>query len=130
MTNRKDGGKEVYMKTKFINFQLFADGEGGGAAESTTVTDGANALDTAEAPAEAGTEAKTREEEYAEHKEKFKDLYQKDFDTSFGKRFKGMKQTEEELRGIKDDIAPLLKKYKVEGQNTVITSERERQIML
>lgn len=110
------------MQTKIINFQLFADGEGGGAAESTTVTDGANALDTAEAPADAGTETKTREEEYAEHKEKFKDLYQKDFDTSFGKRFKGMKQTEEELRGIKDDIAPLLKKYKVESAKDLVSA--------
>lgn len=111
------------MKTKIINFQLFAEGEGGAAAEAATVTDGANALDTAEAPAEdAGTVAKTREEEYAEHKEKFKDLYQKDFDNSFGKRFKGMKQTEEELKGIKDDIAPLLKKYKVESAKDLVSA--------
>lgn len=111
------------MKTKIINFQLFAEGDGGAAAEATTVTDGANALDTAEAPAEdAGTVVKTREEEYAEHKEKFKDLYQKDFDNSFGKRFKGMKQTEEELKGIKDDIAPLLKKYKVENAKDLVSA--------
>ena len=110
------------MQTKIINFQLFAEGEGGAAAEATTITDGANALDSAEAPANAGTEVKTREEEYAEHKEKFKDLYQKDFDTNFGKRFKGMKQTEEELKGIKDDIAPLLKKYKVESAKDLVSA--------
>ena len=104
------------MKTKIINFQLFAEGEGGAAAEATTVTDGANALDTAEAPAEAGTEAKTREEEYAEYKEKFKDLYQKDFDTNFGKRFKGMKQTEEELKGIKTTLHPYLKNIRLKMQ--------------
>ena len=114
MTNRKDGGKEVYMQTKIINFQLFADGEGGGAAESTTVTDGANALDTAEAtPADAGTEVKSREEEYAEYKEKFKDLYQKDFNSVFGKRFKGMKETEERLKSYDEDLEPLYKQYNV-----------------
>ena len=111
------------MKTKIINFQLFAEGEGGAAAEATTVTDGANALDTAEAPAEdAGTVAKTREEEYAEHKEKFKDLYQKDFNSSFGKRFKGMKQTEEELNGIKNDLAPLYKMYGVENASDLVNT--------
>lgn len=110
------------MKTKIINFQLFAEGEGGAAAEATTVTDGANALDTAEVPAEAGTVVKTREEEYAEYKEKFKDLYQKDFDTNFGKRFKGMKQTEEELKGIKNDLAPLYKMYGVENASDLVNT--------
>lgn len=111
------------MKTKIINFQLFAEGDGGAAAEATTVTDGANALDTAEATlADAGTEVKSREEEYAEHKEKFKDLYQKDFDNSFGKRFKGMKQTEEELNGIKNDLAPLYKMYGVENASDLVNT--------
>jgi hypothetical protein len=110
------------MKTKIINFQLFAEGEGGAAAEATTGTDGANALDTAEAPADAEVVVKTREEEYAEHKEKFKDLYQKDFDNSFGKRFKGMKQTEEELNGIKNDLAPLYKMYGVENASDLVNT--------
>ena len=102
---------------KIINFQLFADGGEGTAAEVTTATDGANALDTAEATAgaEVKTEEKSRDERYAEFKTEFKDLFQSDFDSAFGKRFKNVKQTEEKLKSYEDELQPLYDKYKVDN---------------
>lgn len=106
-----------------IYLQFFADGGEGAAAEASVATDGANALDIAEDNSVGvAEETKTREEEFAEHKEKFKDLYQKDFDSKFGKRFKEHKQTEEKLRNVESDLAPLYKMFKVDNSSDLLNA--------
>lgn len=106
-----------------IYLQFFADGGEGAAAEASVATDGANALDIAEdSSVGVAEETKTREEEFAEHKEKFKDLYQKDFDSKFGKRFKEHKQTEEKLRNVESDLAPLYKMFKVDNSSDLLNA--------
>ena len=111
------------MNTEIINLQFFAEGESGSAAEGTQVAaDGANALDLAKTTEGGTVPEKTREEKYAEFKSEYKDMFQNDFNSAFGKRFKDMKENEEKLKNYEDELQPLYEKYNVNNPKDLVNA--------
>lgn len=110
----------------YLNLQLFGEGGEGGAstgaegASSTGVTSESGTEVTTESGKETVTEDRTAQ--YAKFKEEYKEEFQKDFDSKFGKRFKEHKQTEEKLRNVESDLAPLYKMFKVDNSSDLLNA--------
>lgn len=62
--------------------------------------------------------------DYQSFKEKYKDEFQKDFNNTFAKRYKGMKENEEKLKSYEDALAPLLKQYEAEDVQELVDKIR------
>ncbi len=114
-----------------LNLQLFSEGGEGGSAGAEGITPHPSAAQTpspqGEGLKEGGDESDVSGtgdikgdsgndgvKDYQSFKEKYKDEFQRDFNNTFAKRYKGMKESEERLKAYDDAFAPLLKQYGAE----------------